>query len=74
VTLTYDFAVEAIGRSASSSITGTVAAIATDLVARGGPLGVVPPEGAFDPRAFLDALGLRGLTVTEGESTRQVGA
>ena len=70
VTVTYDFAVEAVGRSASSTITGTVAAIATDLVARGGPVGVVPPEGAFDPRAFVDALALRGLTVTKAESTR----
>ena len=56
MTLTYDFAVEAVGRSASSTITGTVAAIAADLVARGGPVGVHPPEAAFDPRAFVDAL------------------
>ena len=34
--LTYDFAVEPVGRSASSTITGTVAAIAADMVARGG--------------------------------------
>jgi saccharopine dehydrogenase-like NADP-dependent oxidoreductase len=63
VTVVYDFAVEQTGRSASSTITGTVAAIAADLVARGGPTGVHPPEGAFDPRAFLDALATRGLTV-----------
>lgn len=63
VTLVYDFAVEQTGRSASSAITGTVAAIAADLVARGGPTGVHPPEGAFDPRAFLDALERRSLTV-----------
>jgi lysine 6-dehydrogenase len=68
--LTYDFAVEAVGRSASSAITGTVAAIAADTVARGGPVGVHPPEGAFDPRAFIDALALRGLTVTERETAR----
>lgn len=67
MTLTFDFAVEAVGRSASSIITGTVAAIATDMVARGGAVGVHPPEGAFDPRAFIDALALRGLTVTERE-------
>lgn len=63
VTLVYDFAVEQTGRSASSAITGTVAAIAADMVARGGPAGVHPPEGAFDPRAFLDALARRGFTV-----------
>ena len=62
VSLVYDFAVEQVGRSASSAITGTVAAIAADLVARGGPTGVHPPEGAFDPRAFLDALAERGFT------------
>ncbi len=70
VTLVYDFAVEQVGRSASSTITGTVAAIAADMVARGGPLGVHPPEGAFDPRAFLDALALRGLTVNVRELAR----
>ena len=35
MTLTYDFAVEQTGRSASAAITGTVAAIAADLVAQG---------------------------------------
>ena len=64
-TLIYDFAVERVGRSASSAITGTVAAIAADLVAAGGPVGVVPPEGAFDPVAFLAALADRGFTVDE---------
>lgn len=67
LTLTYDFAVEETGRSASSTITGTVAAIAADMVAHGGPAGVHPPEAAFDPRAFVDALAARGLTVTERE-------
>jgi lysine 6-dehydrogenase len=67
VTVVYDFAVEEEGRSASSTITGTVAAIAADLVARGGPTGVHAPEAAFDPRAFVDALAERGLTVTERE-------
>src|SRR5262249_33711100 len=56
VTLVYDFAVEQVGRSASSAITGTVAAIAADLVARGGEPGVVPPEAAFDPAGFVAAL------------------
>jgi saccharopine dehydrogenase-like NADP-dependent oxidoreductase len=65
MTLTYDFAVEQIGRSASAAITGTVAAIAADLVARGGPIGVHPPEAAFEPRPFIDALAERGLVVTE---------
>ena len=67
VTLTFDFAVEQTGRSASSAITGTVAAIAADLVARGGRAGVHPPEGAFDPAAFVAALAERGMTVTERE-------
>jgi saccharopine dehydrogenase-like NADP-dependent oxidoreductase len=66
--LTYDFAVEATGRSASSTITGTVAAIAADTVARrGGRIGVHAPESAFESRPFLDALALRGLTVNERE-------
>lgn len=65
-TLTYDFAVEQTGRSASAAITGTVAAIAADLVARGGPAGVHPPEAAFEPRPFIDALAERGLVVTVG--------
>ena len=55
------------GRSASSTITGTVAAIAADLVARGGPAGVHPPEAAFDPRAFVAALAERGLTIEARE-------
>ena len=67
VTLLYDFAVEQVGRSASSTITGTVAAIAADLVARGGPVGVNAPEAAFGARPFVDALAGRGLTVTERE-------
>jgi saccharopine dehydrogenase-like NADP-dependent oxidoreductase len=67
VTLVYDFAVEQVGRSASSAITGTVAAIAADLVAHGGPAGVHPPESAFDPRTFLDALAERGFVIEERE-------
>jgi saccharopine dehydrogenase-like NADP-dependent oxidoreductase len=70
VALVYDFAVEAVGRSASSAITGTVAAIAADMVARGGPVGVRPPEAAFDARGFVDALAERGLTVGEREVAR----
>ena len=66
-TLTYDFAVEQTGRSASSAITGTVAAIAADLVAKGGPVGVHPPEAAFEARSFVDALAERHLTVVERE-------
>jgi saccharopine dehydrogenase-like NADP-dependent oxidoreductase len=68
-TLVYDFAVEETGRSASSTITGTVAAIAADEVARGGRLGVHPPEAAFAPRPFIEALALRGLEVAEREQT-----
>jgi lysine 6-dehydrogenase len=71
VTLVYDFAVEQVGRSASSAITGTVAAIAADMVARGGPPGVHPPESAFDPRTFLDALAVRGFTIGDRELARQ---
>lgn len=70
VTLVYDFAVEQAGRSASSTITGSVAAIAADMVARGGQVGVHPPEDAFDPRAVLNALAERGLTVSERELVR----
>lgn len=65
LTLVYDFAVERVGQSASSAITGTVAAIAADMVARGGPLGVHTPEGAFEARTFIEALAARGLTVNE---------
>jgi lysine 6-dehydrogenase len=67
VTLVYDVAVEEVGRSASARVTGTVAAIAADLVSRDGPVGVHPPEAAFEPRAFVEALGRRGLTVVESE-------
>ena len=67
--LTYDFAVEAVGRSASSTITGTVAAIAADMVARGGPAGVHPPEAAFDPRAFVDGA---GRTRTDASRPREI--
>jgi hypothetical protein len=47
-----------------------VAAIAADLVARGGAAGVVPPEAAFDPQGFVDALALRGLQVHASERER----
>jgi saccharopine dehydrogenase-like NADP-dependent oxidoreductase len=67
VALVYDFAVEQVGRSASAAITGTVAAIAADMVARGGPYGVRAPEAAFHPRRFMDALAERGLTIRERE-------
>jgi saccharopine dehydrogenase-like NADP-dependent oxidoreductase len=67
VSILYDFAVETVGRSASSAITGTVAAIAADLVARGGRAGVHAPEAAFDARSFVDALAERDLRVVERE-------
>ena len=70
MTIVYDFAVEQVGRSASSAITGTVAAIAADLVAQGGEPGVHPPESAFDPRAFVAALAARGLDVVAREVDR----
>jgi hypothetical protein len=43
----------------------TVAAIAADLVAQGGSVGVHAPEAAFEPRPFIDALAERGLVVEE---------
>ena len=71
ITLTYDFAVEQTGRSASAAITGTVAAIAADLVRRR-PGGVHPPEAAFAPRPFIDALAERGLFIVERASPRRL--
>jgi lysine 6-dehydrogenase len=70
LTLVYDFAVERVGQSASSAITGTVAAIAADMVARGGRVGAHPPEGAFEARTFIEALAARGLTVSEHVLTK----
>ena len=65
-TLTYDLAVEREEESASSAITGTVAAIAADLVANGaGRIGVHPPEGAFHAAPVLDALRVRGFEIRE---------
>jgi len=68
--ITYDFATEREGRSASSAITGTVAGVAAAMIADGGGLlGVHPPEGAFGPNVFLEALRARGFEVTETVST-----
>jgi hypothetical protein len=33
-------------------------------------MGVHPPEGAFDPRTFLDALAERGFTISERQLAR----
>jgi saccharopine dehydrogenase-like NADP-dependent oxidoreductase len=63
VRLVYDFAVEHDGASASSVVTGSFAAVAADLVARGGPPGVLPPEAGLPAREVLDALAERGLHV-----------
>lgn len=68
-TVRYDFAVENSGRSASSTITGTVAAIAADMVATSGQPGVRPPEAALDPHDFLDRLAQRDLEVSSSTST-----
>jgi saccharopine dehydrogenase-like NADP-dependent oxidoreductase len=65
IRLIYDFAVEYEGASASSRVTGRVAAVAADLVAAGGLLGVHPPEGGLDADAVLAALAERGLEVRE---------
>jgi saccharopine dehydrogenase-like NADP-dependent oxidoreductase len=71
-TLIYDFAVDSADGSASSVITGVVAAIAADAVACGaGRAGVHAPEGAFDPQAFLSSLRERGFEVHESRSTGQ---
>lgn len=62
----FDFAVESAGRvSASSLVTGTVAAVAAGMVVEGGVFGVVPPEAGLDADEFLSRLALRGLTVDE---------
>ena len=68
MTLEYDFAVEAVGHSASSTITGTVAAIAADLVAQGGPAGVHAAGGGVrSARRSSTALAARDLVVEERE-------
>ena len=66
VRIIYDFATEREDRSASSAITGTVAAISAAIVADGGgQVGVHPPEGAFDPQQVLTALRERGFDIAE---------
>jgi len=67
VRFVYDFAVECAGASASSVITGTFAAIAADLVARGGCPGVLPPEAGLPADAMLAALAERSLHVRRSE-------
>jgi saccharopine dehydrogenase-like NADP-dependent oxidoreductase len=67
VRLVYDFAVEQEGASASSVITGTLAAVAADVVAQGGSPGVLPPEAGLPAGAVLDALAERGLHVRRSE-------
>ena len=46
-------------------------AIAADLVAQGGEPGVYPPEAAFDPQGFVDALAARDLRVDVREGDRE---
>ncbi len=72
VTLVCDLVVERVGEpSASAAITGTVAAIAADLVAAGhAPEGVHAPEAALDPPAVLEALSRRGFEVREALRAR----
>ncbi len=69
VTLVDDLVVERVGEpSASAAVTGTVAAIAADLVARGhAPEGVRAPEAALDPLVVLDALAERDIHVVQAE-------
>ncbi|MQA05221.1 MAG: hypothetical protein GEV07_21675 [Streptosporangiales bacterium] len=68
-TVRYDFAVENSGRSASATITGTVAAIAADMVTAPSAPGVRAPESALDPNDFLDRLAERGLEVSASKAT-----
>jgi len=71
VTLVSDLVVERVGEpSASAAITGTVAAVAANLVAEGGPAGVLAPEAVFEPGPFLEALRERGFEVSEATLTR----
>ncbi|MGZ8578260.1 MAG: saccharopine dehydrogenase family protein [Actinomycetota bacterium] len=73
VTLVFDLVVERVGEpSASAALTGIVAAIAPDLVARGQtPGGVHAPEAALDPQAVLDSLAERDIHVLETERSRR---
>ena len=63
----FDLVVERVGEpSASAAVTGTTAAIAAELVARGRtPAGVHAPEAALDPASVLDALAERDVRVEE---------
>lgn len=70
--LIYDLVVRCVGASASALLTGVCAAIGTDLIAQGGPVGVVPAEGAFDPSVFLRALAERGFAVQETRIAREM--
>jgi saccharopine dehydrogenase-like NADP-dependent oxidoreductase len=72
VTLVFDLVVERVGEpSASAAVTGMVAAIAADLVARGeAPMGVHAPEAALDRRVVLDALADRDIRLLEAERPR----
>lgn len=67
VMLVFDLVVERVGEpSASAAITGTVAAIAADLVAAShAPEGVTRPRPRSTRRAVLDALARRGFEVRE---------
>jgi saccharopine dehydrogenase-like NADP-dependent oxidoreductase len=69
VRLVYDFAVEQEGASASSVVTGTFAAVAADVVARGGSPGVLPPEAGLPADVVLEALAERGLRVRRSEES-----
>jgi saccharopine dehydrogenase-like NADP-dependent oxidoreductase len=69
VRLLYEMAVRAEGGSATSRITGTMAAIAAlEVIARGVP-GVHPAEGGLEPAAVLQVLAGRGYHVTETQTT-----
>ncbi|MEZ5121845.1 MAG: hypothetical protein R2736_09755 [Solirubrobacterales bacterium] len=70
--LIYDLVVRSVGASASAWLTRVCAAIGTDLIAEGGPVGVVPAEGAFDPPVFLRALAERGFAVQETRIAREM--
>ena len=66
--LLYEMAVRVDGGSATSRITGAMAAIATLEVRERGIRGVLPPERGLDPGRVLQALGARGFRITETQS------
>ena len=66
--IVFDSCVEDVGRPASARITGTVAAIATAMVADGGgAVGVHAPEASLDAAAVVAELHARGYEIRRRE-------